>query len=156
MTYTSHGHHIAGTTKDDEFGQIARTRCGGQLLCTVCMKDAESVIKALEKGIDVTGLFDAPEVSKDDPALTVIDRAKLFIVGSRNNTVEDEKDQITVEDLVVTSYTLHEDGWTVHAWAGNPYLKNLYFIVTYSISDKETTTVTTYLQIEQDLFSQES
>lgn len=155
MTYTSHGHHIAGTTKDDEFGQIARTRCGGQLLCTVCMKDAESVLRALELGAEVEGLFDAPEVSKDDQTSSVLNKAKLFVVGARNNTVSDEKDQLTTEDLGIVNYQNDAYGWTATIMTKTFQHDGLLFMVRH-IAMTDTTVVETYKLLEHDVFSQES
>ena len=41
--YTSHGHHIPGTIKnDDSPAQVAR--CGGPGLCQVCMKEAQKAM----------------------------------------------------------------------------------------------------------------
>lgn len=41
--YTSHGHHIPGTIKnDDRPAQVAR--CGGPGLCKVCMKEAQKAM----------------------------------------------------------------------------------------------------------------
>lgn len=41
--YTSHGHHIPGTIKnDDRPAQV--TRCGGPGLCQVCMKEAQKAM----------------------------------------------------------------------------------------------------------------
>lgn len=39
MTYTSHGHHIDGTIKDDN-RPLKVARCGGPGLCDICSKEA--------------------------------------------------------------------------------------------------------------------
>lgn len=44
MTFTRHGHHIPGTTSDDNGDMFTnRARCGGPRLCDQCSKDAAAV-----------------------------------------------------------------------------------------------------------------
>lgn len=40
MTLTSHGHHIPGTTHDDEQQYPMRHRCGGPDICEACSREA--------------------------------------------------------------------------------------------------------------------
>ena len=50
MAYTSHGHHISGTIKDDSIpAQVAR--CGGPGLCSVCSR--ETVVAQAKQRIDL-------------------------------------------------------------------------------------------------------
>jgi hypothetical protein len=39
MAYTSHGHHIPGTTIDDEIEKLVKARCGGPGLCVICSRE---------------------------------------------------------------------------------------------------------------------
>jgi hypothetical protein len=154
VTYTSHGHHIAGTITSDEFGQIPRARCGGPILCSVCAKDANSVALALEQGKDASGLFDAPEISKDAAPFNVaVNKIKLSVVGARNNVVEDEGDEITVDDLAILHISVINGVWRAYLRNMNRD-DNLLFVVDYLVDDN-TTTVKTFINIETDIFSQE-
>jgi len=116
------------------------------------MKDAESVIKALDKGIDVSGLLDSPEASKD--GFHPYDRAKLFVVGARNNVVSDEKDQITINDLALIHFFSTPDGWTAQIMTNNFKTDGLLFWVSHTLRT-DVTIVETFTKIEHDIFSQE-
>lgn len=153
MTYTSHGHHIPGTTTSDEFGQVSRARCGGTLLCPTCAKDANAIMAALDKGINVEGFFEAPSLSDDEMLDQYISKAKLFVIGARNNVVSEEADQITVNELsLIFTHSLPQI-WVVMLRLVRP-TENLIFKVTHSDID-DVTIVNTYQQIERDVFSQE-
>lgn len=49
MTRTKHGHHISGTTYDDEKFLITPQPCGGASVCIECAKDC-GTIKVLKDG----------------------------------------------------------------------------------------------------------
>ena len=119
------------------------------------MKDAESVLRALELGAEVEGLFDTPEVSKDDQSALITNKAKLFVVGARNNVVSDEKDQINITDLSVIKYNNDAYGWTATVMTKTFEVDGLMFNVTHTAIN-DTTTVETFIKIEHDVFSQES
>lgn len=52
MTLSSHGHHMPGTTRDDEEydPSIPKARCGGPGLCPVCSAEATTARTALQSG----------------------------------------------------------------------------------------------------------
>ena len=60
MTYTRHGHHIAGTPRTDWSGIVAR--CGGPGVCILCAKDAAATgVEGSEAGMldrDMCALID--------------------------------------------------------------------------------------------------
>lgn len=39
MTATRHGHHISGTTLNEEEKLLSKARCGGPSICRECYKD---------------------------------------------------------------------------------------------------------------------
>jgi hypothetical protein len=152
VTYTSHGHHIPGTITSDEHGQIPRARCGGTVICSVCAKDANAIVSALDKGLDVAGFFEAPAIVKGNQK--ALEKAKLFIVGARNNVTSNEEDIITVDDVGIFEFYSNDLGWWAKALVNQVYTEGLLFVVTHTVSN-DTTVVETYIKIEHDVFSQE-
>jgi hypothetical protein len=152
VTYTSHGHHIPGTTRDDEFGQVDKARCGGVAICTVCQKDVARHIFPDSPDPDVEAHFEDTSEYDQDPD-RFLKHAKLFVVGAYNNSIPDEQAQISIEDLYIVWFTYTLGNWkalvsTTRAADG------LYFEVTHN-GEKLETYVDTYLKIANDKFSQE-
>lgn len=146
MTYTSHGHHIPGTSRDDELGRVNRHRCGGVPLCTTCVKETE--IYFLNHDGDI---FEDKQVYSDE--LSAIDKAKLFVIGAYNNSVEDEENQLATDELHVVWYNYTLGNWKVLFCTNRPEA-GLYFEVTHN-HVAEATYVDTYLKIANDEFSPE-
>lgn len=165
MTYTRHGHHIPGTKTDDEHGQVNRARCGGVILCSVCQQDAIRAIANLE-GVSTFEVFPEDYYSSLDQFSEDVDklfkRIRLFVVGSRNNNVEDDEMQISIEDMDIVSFTYILGGWksmvSLHPLTKDGKIlsegRTIMFEITYDKA-KEATYVVTYQKIAQDTFSQE-
>jgi len=150
VTYTSHGHHIPGTTRDDEHGQVNRVRCGGPALCTVCQKDTARYYSEDEDPDREKKFYE--DIYDKDPD-RFFKKAKLFVIGSRNNNVEDETQQLSVDDLYIVWWTYTLGNWKAMISTSIPG-DGLYFEVTHNEA-KDETYVDTYLKIANDTFSQE-
>jgi hypothetical protein len=152
VSYTSHGHHIPGTTKDDERGQVDRARCGGVALCTVCQQDAARAYEPDLPEVDGTKFFE--DISEyDQHPDRFLRAAKLYVVGANNNRVDNEDQELSVEDLYIVWFAKTLQNWKAlisTSKAGD----GLYFEVTHN-GDKRETYVDTYIKISNDSFSQE-
>ena len=150
MTYTRHGHHIPGTTTDDERGQVEKTKCGGIALCTDCQKDTNFAFLA-DKDYDPAQLL--RELKEPENYDYILDKAKLFVVSSWNNQVNDCSQQFGVSDLRTVWFSKSLGNWKglfISVSTAVP----LYFEVTHN-GEKQETYVDTYLKITNDKFSQE-
>lgn len=153
MTYTSHGHHIPGSTRDDEFGHIPRARCGGVVMCTVCQKDfATHLLPDMPELEDNPAFFeDTSEYDQDVDRF--LKRSKLFVVAAYNNRVADDVVPLSVDDLYIVWFSKVLQNWKAMVSTTNPG-DGLYFEVTYN-GDKEATYVDTYIKVSNDEFSPE-
>lgn len=152
MTYTSHGHHIPGTTRNDEQGQVPRARCGGPAICTVCQKDSAQHLAKIG-GIDADQDFYEDTSSYDGDPDRFLKKAKLFVIGAYNNSVVDEGNELSVDDLYVVWWTYILGNWKAMISTSRPG-DGLYFEVTHN-SVSEETYVDTYMKVSNDKFSQE-
>lgn len=152
MTYTRHGHHIPGTTRDDELGQVDRSRCGGVAICTGCQQDLAYKFAPDLPEISAEQAFEDTSEYASDPD-RFLKQAKLFAVSARNNAVDDNSQQLTVDDLYIVWFTKALTNWKAlisTSISGD----GLYFEVTHN-GEREETYVDTYLKIANDAFSPE-
>lgn len=152
MTYTSHGHHIPGTERKDELGQIKRARCGGVPVCTVCQKDTARHLSPDTPDPDIESFFEDIDGYSDDPE-RFLKQAKLFVVGAYNNRIPDEEAQISIQDLYIVWWSKVLQNWKAMISTSIPG-DGLYFEVTHN-GDKQATYVDTYMKISNDEFSPE-
>lgn len=152
MTYTSHGHHIPGTGRDDERGQVERVRCGGVIICSVCQKEMAKIFASDLPDPGVNEHFEDSSEYDQDPD-RFLKHAKLFVIGAYNNTVENEDMQLSVDDLYIVWFTKTLRNWKCMISTAREG-DGLYFEVTHNGEALETY-VDTYLKVSNDKFSQE-
>lgn len=152
MTYTRHGHHIPGTDRNDEQGQVPKARCGGVAICTDCQKDAAQHI-----GPDIPEII--PEQSFEDTSEydqhpdRFLEAAKLFVIGAYNNRIDEEESQLSVSDLYIVWFSKTLSNWKALISTSKPG-DGLYFEVTHN-GERAETYVDTYMKLANDKFSQE-
>lgn len=152
MTYTRHGHHIPGTERTDELGQIEKARCGGVAICTVCQQDAaRQYLPDAPSPADLEFFEDISEYDRDPDRF--LKHAKLFVIGAYNNRVDEEEQQLTVEDLYIVWFSKVLQNWKALVSTSKPG-DGLYFEVTYD-GTKSATYVDTYIKVSNDEFSPE-
>jgi hypothetical protein len=153
VTYTSHGHHIPGTQRADEAGQIEKARCGGLALCSVCQRDVtQHFLPDLPEVEEAAKFFEDISEYDQDPD-RFMKQAKLFVIGARNNTVDNEDQELSVDDLYIVWLSKTLANWKAMISTRIPG-DGLYFEVTHN-GEKNETYVDTYIKISNDKFSQE-
>ena len=151
MTLSRHGHHLPGTTFEDEFGQIPKARCGGVAICTDCQKDLANAHR-FEMPVDADkDVFEDAQDHLDDR--TLMKRAKLFVVGAYNNRVDKDEQEISISDLRIIWWSRPNDDWTAIVETKDPE-DSVYFQVIHDSSLLQTI-VKTYAHVSTDTFSQE-
>jgi hypothetical protein len=76
MAFTSHGHHIPGTTYDRD-GDLGRVNCGGTNICQRCNQEAIDAVHKVTtdpQELTIRSVFDKPaeDESVDRKALTIM------------------------------------------------------------------------------------
>lgn len=85
MTLTSHGHHIPGTSRDDEDPNASVHRCGGIVLCRVC-----------RTYVGLKSQTETPLVFEVAMRILIADLEKAQRAGKEIYTYEDIQDRLKV------------------------------------------------------------
>jgi hypothetical protein len=132
MTYTSHGHHIQGTVKDENLRPKMVARCGGPGLCDICSRQAIQETERLRT-----------EERLDNP-LNLIDpqtRAKMAVVENRKFTFWDIDnncslyEDLTVDDLYVFFFAYILGGWKCYI-SSDAWTDTSIYEVTYNVAEE--------------------
>jgi len=154
MALTSHGHHIPGTSSDDESYKRVRARCGGPGLCPQCSKEA---IDKLPDGSSVPKwaskadppFEDTSDYDKDPNRF--LRYAKQYVVGAHAVvTAESGEDELTVEQLYIVWWTYILGNWKAMISTTVPG-DGLYFEVTHDVT-RHQTYVDTYKKTANQVF----
>lgn len=152
MTRTSHGHHIDGTTFDDEGVRVPVARCGGPKLCSDCKNEATAVHQPSLPDPQEREFFEDTSEYGDDPD-RFLKQAKLFVISAYNNRIDEDENELTVKDLYIVWFAKTLGNWKALISTSIPD-DGLYFEVTHNGGELETY-VDTYMKIANDKFSQE-
>lgn len=105
----------------------------------------------VEDVIAATEWLDNKSVDSSDPD-NIFRKARLYVVGSYNNSVEEESYELSINDLRIVWFSYTLANWKV--LISTDKSDGLYFEVTHDHT-KNTTYVDTYKKIHNDTFSQE-
>lgn len=92
--------------------------------------------------------IDAKIITDEDPDL-FLKAAKLFVVGSYNNRVNDDDAELSIDDVYIVWFAKILQNWK--ALISTDRTSGMYFEVTFN-GDKETAYVDHYFKVAQDVF----
>lgn len=140
MTFTSHGHHIVGTTMELLPTDHPIAKCGGPALCTQCAHEAAQARNEIPKNLD----------EKLGLELTVFEGmdtqeyAKL-LVSQYHNSKTVAPLFITTDDVFVVWFCKTLQNWKCLLGTNTP--DQMYYEVTHN-GDKDETYLDAYSKVE--------
>jgi hypothetical protein len=129
MAYTSHGHHIDGTSKNNE--PKNKFRCGGPSLCADCSKQAVIAV--------MTGISIEPEILLGDNQANYQTKAMNIVKDYLISRSEDEP-----YDIYVVWFSKTLQNWK--ALVATTRADDMYYEVTYN-GDKKETYLDAYMKV---------
>lgn len=131
MTYTSHGHHIEGTSTENPPG--LRARCGGPGLCDICSRQSiqeRERVRTDDRLQNPINLVDPQTRAKQ----AVVENRKFEFWDIDNNCSEYE--DLTVDDIYVFFFAYILGGWKCYL-SSDAWDDTSIYEVTYNIAEEK-------------------